>query len=351
MDGLLESLVRSPELFPHEFDVPSDTVTFIHLSQADYARASFLDGRILAADSAAHRLPWREVAASIEAARLPERCNFIFHIGHVGSTLLSRLTGAHPRVFALREPMILRTLAQVASEPASAPRVWSASEFEARVSGSLKLLSRTFDVQQCAVVKATSFVTELAPELLARAAAPKAVLMYVTAESYLATILGGPNSRQEAKMLTPSRMRRLQRRIGREVWPPGSLSEGEALALGWACEMAALADAARAAGGRVLRVDFDRLLADPSVALSAVLRHFGSDASASEVHAILQGADMRRYSKAPEHAYDAALRLEVLNAARAAHGAQIRRGLEWLERAAAQFPPVREALLFAESAA
>jgi hypothetical protein len=351
VDGFPEILGRSPELFPHELDVRNDSVAFIRLSQADYAQASFLDARILTPHTIGQRVAWRQVAASIAAASLPERCYFILHIGHVGSTLLSRLTGAHPRVFALREPMILRTLAQIQSAPEIPPHAWSGGDFEARLGGCLKLLSRTFDAQQRAVVKATSFVSELAAELLSRASAPKALMMYVAPESYLATVLGGPNSRQEAKILTPSRLRRLHRRIGREEWRLGSLSEGEALALGWACEMSALAHAARAAGARVLRVDFDRFLAAPSAHLAAALRHFDIDATPSQVHAILQGPDMRRYSKAPEHAYDAALRLEVLNAARATHGAQIRGGLAWLERAAAQFPPVRDALLLAESAA
>jgi hypothetical protein len=57
---------------------------------------------------------------------------------------------------------------------------------------------------------------------------------------------------------------------------------------------------------------------------------------------------MLRYSKAPEHAYDAALRRDVLNAARAAHGAEIRRGLAWLDRAAVQFTAVRDAVQFVD---
>jgi hypothetical protein len=59
---------------------------------------------------------------------------------------------------------------------------------------------------------------------------------------------------------------------------------------------------------------------------------------------------MRRYSKAPEHAYDAALRLAGLDEARAAHGAEISRGLAWLEHAAANFSPIREAMAFAQAA-
>ncbi len=344
---LAEILGRSPELFPHGSDLRNDSVSLIHVSRADYERASFLDARILTPRSILRTLPWLQVAASIEAAQLAERCDFIFHIGHVGSTLLSRLVGAHPRAFALREPMILRTFAQLQIDPATRPPGLSDRDIEIRLGGSLKLLSRTFETRQRAIAKATSFVSELAAPLLSRASDPRAVLMFVSPESYLATILGGPNSRQEAKMLAASRLRRLHRRVGREAWRPGSLSEGEALALGWACEMSALAPAARAAGERILGLDFDQFLAEPPAHLCAVLRHFKLEATPGEVNAMLEGPHMRRYSKAPEHAYDAALRLEVLNDARAAHGAEIKRGLAWLDRAAEEFAPVRDALRFA----
>jgi hypothetical protein len=351
MDGLSESLGRSPELFPHGLDAHRDSVTFIRLSRADYDRASFLDARVLTPRTAGRTMLWPQVAASIEAAALPERCDFIFHIGHVGSTLLSRLVGAHPGAFGVREPAILRTFAQLAREPAGRPQTWSDADVDARLGGCLKLLSRTFDAQQRTVVKPTSFVSELAADLLMRPSAPKAVLMYVSPESYLATILGGPNSRQEARMLTPSRLRRLHSRIGRDAWRLESLSEGEALALGWACEMSALAQAMDGARERVLQVNFDHFLSRPTVLLLAALRHFGIDATSSQVEAIIAGPDMRRYSKAPEHAYDAALRREVLNEARAAHRAEIGRGLAWLDRAAAEFAPVKDALLCAEGPA
>jgi hypothetical protein len=350
---------RSAELFPHTFNVREDSVSFIRLSRPDYVAASFLDARILTPRTIGQTMAWREVAAWIETANLPERCDFIFHIGHVGSTLLSRLLGAHPRILALREPMILRTCAQFGMEPSARPPEWGGVEFDVRLGGCVKLLSRTFEAHENALVKATSFVSEMAAALLSRTPAPKAMMMFVSAESYLATILGGPNSRTEAKMLAPSRLRRLHRRIGTEAWRLESLSEGELLALGWACEMSALAHAAQlpraadaadapdTADARVLRLDFDEFLTDPRPLLRAALRHFDIDATPGEVAAILAGPLMRRYSKAPEHAYDAALRLAVLNEARAAHGAEISRGLAWLERAAADFSPIRDAIAFA----
>ena len=351
MAELAQSLARSPVLFPHTLDVRNDSFSFIHLERPDYERASFLDARILTPQTPVQTLPWREVAAAVEAAQLAERCAYILHIGHVGSTLLSRLIGSHSGAFGLREPMVLRVFAQLRSEPALWPPGWTGSHVDARLSACLKLLSRTFDAQQRAVIKATSFVSELAADLMTRTSAPRAVMMCVSPESYLATILGGPNSRQEAKMLLAGRLHRLHRRIGRDVWRPESLSEGETLALGWACETSALAQAQRAADDAILSVDFERFLAQPLLILLAALRHLGIDATPDEAETILRGPHMHRYSKAPEHAYDAGLRSHVLNEARAAHGAEIRRGLAWLERAAAEFAPVRDAIRFADGAA
>jgi hypothetical protein len=351
MDELAQSLALSPALFPHTLDVRSDSISLIRLERADYEQASFLDARILTPQTAVRTVPWRKMGAAVEAANLAERCGFIFHIGHVGSTLLSRLIGSHPGAFGLREPMILRVFAQLRAEPGLRPPEWSESGFDARLTACLKLLSRTFDPRQRAVIKATSVVSEFAADLLLRASAPRAVTMCVLPESYLATILGGPNSRREARMLLPSRLRRLHRRIGREAWRPESLSEGETSALGWACETSALAQAERAADGAALGVDFDEFLANPPDILLAALRHLGIDATMREVELILRGPHMHRYSKAPEHAYDAELRSEVLAEARAAHGTEIARGLAWLERAAAEFAPVRDAMRFAERAA
>jgi hypothetical protein len=340
MDSLAASLERSPELFPHALNVAADSVSLIRLSEAEYSQASFLDARILSRQTIGRTVPWPQFRAAVEAAQLEETCTFIFHIGHVGSTLLSRLLGAHPQVFALREPAILRTLAQMRADSESQPRRWSEAEFDARLAAFLKLWSRTFRPGQRACIKATSFVSELAAQILARSSAPKAIFMFVPAETYLATIFGGPNSRQEARMLAESRLKRLHARLGEERWKLAALSEGEMIAMGWACEMTALTAAIDSAGDRAMWLNFDSFLSEPMREISAAFRHLGVEASPDEIAAILSGPDMRRYSKAPEHAYDARLRRDVLAQARSEHGREIRRGLDWLSAAIADVPAI-----------
>src|SRR3954463_163226 len=163
MHPLADNLERSPELFPLVWDPATDEVTLIRLTEVDYRQASFLDARILSPRTPRRLLAWQDLPAAAAAALRREAENYIFHIGHVGSTLLSRMLGAHPQVFALREPAILRTLAHVHSIPdRSCPPLQS----DERLSVVLKLLSRTFRPEQRAIVKATSFVSELAVPIL-----------------------------------------------------------------------------------------------------------------------------------------------------------------------------------------
>jgi hypothetical protein len=217
-------------------------------------------------------------------------------------------------------------------------------EFEERLTLFLKLWSRTFEPEQTALIKATSFASELAPRLLAHPSAPKALLLFVSPESYIATILAGSNAREEAKTLTEGRLKRLNRRIGREAWRLGALSEGEALAASWVAEMSALVEARHVAGARAMVLDFDRFLANAEDQLSAAFRHFGCRPKSKKVAEILAGPLMQRYSKAPEHAYSPELRRELLDDARKTHAVEIAKGLAWLERAANESPIVGDCL-------
>jgi len=87
---------------------------------------------------------------------------------------------------------------------------------------------------------------------------------------------------------------------------------------------------ARHFASRVVWIDFDEFLATPREGVGVVLKTLGADVNPKEIAELLAGPLVRRYSKAPEYAYDAALRQEVLAAAEREHAAQIRQGMAWL---------------------
>ena|SRR5579862_6367312 len=331
MNPLAQSLATSPDLFPAALDVRAGVVTLWRLSLGDYQRSAFLDGRI-APGKQGRQLLFAELATAVEATELVENCNFIFHIGHVGSTLLSRLLGKHPAVFSLREPDILRTLSFIPDKPRR----------DLYLSPLLKLFSRTYNPETRALLKATSFVSEIASDLLARPFGPRALAMGVAPEVYLATIFGGENAPTEARMLAPSRAARLKSRLSLDLDLDGRTA-GELVALGWACESLCIAEAANHAGARLLALDFETFLADPKETLARALGHLDIRPSESEIAAILGGSDMHAYSKAPEYRYDAETRRTILAESRARHASEIRQGLAWLERVAAEQPALASA--------
>lgn len=333
-------LRASPELFPIDLQPATDAVALVQLSRIDYEKASFLDTRLERRPVALP--PFAELEAA--AAGAPVACDYIFHTGHVGSTLLSRLLGTHPRVFSLREPLALRTFAQAAADQTP----WPPAELSRRMAVFMALYSRTWTTGQRSLVKATSMVGEIAGPLLTLDPAAQALLMTVSAETYLATILGGPNSRIELKAAAPGRLARLTRRLGAPVARLDDLSEGEVAAMSWACEASALAACARAHPARCAWIDFDRFLDDPGGGLAAALTSLHGAADPAEVERLATSAYFDRYSKAPEYAYGPTVRRQTLEAARQAFGPEIRKGLAWLE-AARQDGPLGAALDLVET--
>ena len=344
MDALAQSLKASPELYPHTLDVTADAVGLARLSQDALRAASFLDARALAPGAQLQWVAWPQIAAAVQAAGLQERCGFIFHLGHTGSTLLSRLMGAHPSVLALREPLPLRALAQQSLDVDAPESPWGPEGLEARTAAFVGLWSRTFTDDQLAVVKATSFASAMAERLLTRPSKPRAIVIYSRPEPYLATVLAGANTHLDIRASAADRLKRLHRAIGRARWRLYELAYPEVVAMSWAAEMTALDSAARAAADQVLWLEFDRLLLRPQAGLAAAFAHFQRPAAAQEVAAIVAGPEMGRYSKAPEHAYDAGLRSRVLEEARRTQAPAIAQGLAWLEAAANACPAIASAL-------
>jgi hypothetical protein len=321
------SQVTTPEWLPFELDLATGRVALLRMSEAEYRAASFLDQRVLASASEIRQTAWSMLALPAGARR---DADYIFHIGNVGSTLVSRLLGELPTMFALREPAILRTFA--ASPPGDA-------DF-ARLTA---LLSRTFRPEQRANVKATSFASEIAPRLVAPGS--RALFLYATPERYLENILAGENSWRTLEALSPIRLARLQARCPGLEADVAAMHDGLRAALGWACEMTSLEQAAAALPqDAVMWLDFDTFLADPPRHFQAIAAHFGHDADAATARTICEGPLMRRYSKALEYDYSPELRRQILAEARARHAAPIRDAMSWLAALETRYPAAAQAI-------
>jgi hypothetical protein len=318
----------TPEWLPLELDPEADRVTWLRISEAGYRAASFLDRRMVGPMSTIRHSPWP--AAPDEARR---DAHYIFHIGNVGSTLISRLLDELPGTFAVREPQLLRQLGADADFATVAA-----------------LLSRTWRPEQRANVKATSFTSEIAGRLVQPGS--RALFLHATPTTYLASILAGQNSWQTLEALSQVRLARLQSRCPGLTADLGGMHDGLKAALGWACEMTSLEAAAAALpAGSVLRMDFDTFLADPLRHFTAITDHFGIEVAPAQARAICEGPLMRLYSKALEYEYSPELRRDTLAEARIRHGRAIGDALDWLGGAASRYPAVAQAIRRAQGEA
>jgi hypothetical protein len=309
-------------------DAAQGIVRLVAMDRGSYRAASFLDDRLLQVPVNAQVLPWPDVEAAFDGDFRSD-ARWIFHIGHVGSTLISRLLGELDDVLAVREPRLLRDLA-LSPLPVRAGYLAAVP----------KLMSRAFAADEYACVKATSFASEIAPDLVPPG--ERALFMYAAPPNYIGSILAGPNSIEEQKMMEGSRRARLE---ARGIALPPSRTDADRAALTWACEMTALEAAADAMPDRSIEwIDFDRALAALPAALAHAADLFGFDHSPDQLAAIASGPLTRQYSKATEYDYSAELRRELIEEATHHHREAIRAALAMLERAAQESPLLARAL-------
>lgn len=308
-------------------------VRLIRMNDEAYRRASFLDDRVLG-DAADARLCSLDQAVAAAVRIGPDRAGWIFHIGHVGSTLVSRLLGDLGSVLAIREPRSLRDLAGASDD-----------ERPALALALRKLMGRGLVPGQAVVIKATSFVSEYAPQLVAPGA--PVLFMFASPRRYIEGILAGENSVSELRALAGERVGRLS---GRRITLSGlDANDAHLAAAAWLCEMTSLEAAAdMLSTDQLMWADFDGMLADMGGVLARITAHFAIKAGRDAIDAIVAGPLMRRYSKAQEYDYSPALRAQLLAEAGRSHRAEIDAALASLGAAAAQFPLAARALRRAE---
>lgn len=326
-----EQIAQDAGWLAQALDPAADTVRLVAMSRELYRAASFLDDRLLPGVDT-QIVPWPKVKAAI-AGDLRIDARWIFHIGHVGSTLVSRLLGELDGVLAIREPRLLRDLAVAPAEVRN------------RYLASIpKLMSRTFAPQEIACVKATSFTSELAPDLVPPG--QRALFLYVSPRNYIASILAGENSLKELVQLADFRARRMERRG--IVFPPAG-SNAEHAAAAWAAEMTTLEAAADAMADRQVEwADFDSMLPNMAQSLERIAASFGFLADNGTLAEIAHGPLIRRYSKALEYEYSPGLRNALIEQELRLQGKEIYAALATLQTASEKSPLLARALKRAE---
>ncbi|UNK48878.1 hypothetical protein MNR01_14190 [Lysobacter sp. S4-A87] len=301
------------------FDPVQDQAWVLHFEPQDYRRASFLDRR-----ATQHRdvSGWVVSRVELEAATDPAAAlplHWLFHIGHCGSSLVSRTLDLLPGVLGLREPLPLLALAHGRDDAAT--EQWR--------SPVLTLLARGFADTRAVVVKPTSLVTTLAPGLLAGGG--KACLLWVDLQTWLATMLRDEELKSGVLDSESLRLESL------ELDLPAT-SDGERLARAWLAEQLRWQRLAGDPGlsSRLLDLDFAGFLADPAGASARLAAHYGLAVPHDWAQRIQASGLLGRYAKDESVGFDAHERRRELAAAATRHAGDIAGGMDWAGRSIAQ---------------
>ncbi len=332
----LDRLVVDPRWLFFQLDTIGARALFYQADEAVYRDSLFLDERIALRDPVRAVVPLAELSRRL--GDRPPQADFIFHVGHCGSTLLSRLLEAAAGVLALREPVPLRALAAFLRDRDHPLGLVAPEAYPALERTVLGLLSRRFDDTRKTVLKATSDCGVLAQSALDHDPHNRAVCLTLSLEQFLATMLRSELRRQETAHFAQSRLADLHRRLGAEDIRIYRLGIGELTAMSWASSMLTLARARERFAERVLWLDFVDLLDDFEGVLARVCDFLELGATAADVARAVNGGLLENYSKDPTLRYGRAAREAELDRCRRRHGDQIDAGRRWAERLVADRP-------------
>jgi len=314
--------------------------TLFEFTRADYVRAAFLDERALT------NRPIRglEVAladidqALSEASADRPPLHWLFHIGHCGSTLVSRLLDALPELLGLREPLPLLELAMRSTEPSSPLGRVSQDAFDRDLSLTLDLLQRGFADTRSILIKPTSVVALLGPQLMARSPQSLAIVLSMKLRPWLATMLRDPALRHGMRQQAPVRIDAWHRLTGEHKLRIHALDDAQLMAMSWLAQQL-LWRAMRSNGasaGRLLAIDFDDFLADPRSHLFALAKHLGYAVDPFTLAPQRCAELLARYAKDPAQRFDAETRRHEIDTANRRFADEIARGMTWARDALAR---------------
>ncbi|MDE2235377.1 MAG: hypothetical protein KGL13_00865 [Gammaproteobacteria bacterium] len=341
---LLAGLQINPDFLLQNLDFRERRGLVVKISESAYRQTAFLDERVLRADTQGAWFPLADLLQAATGTQIARPPHYIFHVGHCGSTLVSRLLGELPSVFSLREPIILLALAimQRALDTPESPL--DDAEWQRLLKMSLALLSRTYHKGDRPVIKLTSAAGNLLGSLLAESTDSKALLMYVDLETYLATMLRAEATRENLRAYADTWLADFRRRTGGDNIGAQPMDEARQAVISWLAMLLAFSEATAHNPGRTLWMHFDTFLNAPASHLQQASQFFGLQAAPEAINQLASGPWMKRYAKDPQQQFDRQTRHQELAQARKHLQAEIHAALDWTESLCMDIPLLETAL-------
>jgi hypothetical protein len=335
-----EDITRNPAFHLYDIDLQQAQLQFLTVSPDTFRLSAFLDNRIAFTDSKVHSLGIDAVIAA--CAELPPRqtgTNFIFHSSFCCSSLLARSLQIDGLTLVLREPWILRRLADIRRESIPTRQDWQ-TQSAALVDMALTLLGKTWTESQSVLIKPTNIANNLATDMLAARADARGIVLYSDLETFLISNL---KKSEETRQKMPLLARLFDADTGFASMFDGlsldKLPPLQAAVAVWYAQMLAFRGLLTAdTGKRLVSLDSAELLARPEEVLYAAARHLKYPIGTQDISSIVAGPTWHTHAKDPFSGYDRKLRSEENLQISKLHAEDIREALRWAESLERQRP-------------
>ncbi|HWP95006.1 MAG TPA: hypothetical protein VNL72_04665 [Gammaproteobacteria bacterium] len=327
----LTAFSDDPLVHLHELDLVHRRALLVRLTEHAIRNAGFLDGRALEPTTEGAWLPLTAVREICLAFTMPRTPYFIFHSGHCGSTLLSRLLAALPGALPKREPLTLLALAIHRRELDTPIARLSAADWDVMFTAVLRALGRPISPNERTIIKPTSVCANLVEAAFDLLPDTKAILLTLDLETHLAIMLRDEATRESVREFAAAWLTDLHGLSGRRDLVLHELSDAQLAALSWVVPNLWFMRAKQRHTSRILRLNFDELLRDPTTTLATCAAFLDLPAEDERIADIVQGPLMSRYAKSPDRAYDVTMRQKELSIARRNFAGEIDAGRRWVD--------------------
>jgi len=261
---------------------------------------------------------------------------FIFHHAFVCSTLMARCLNRIDAFFSLKEPWILRRLADLKRARAGAASGPGWREYFCRY---VCLLCRNFRTGRTPVIKATNVANNLLEDVLDFLPAQRVLYLYSDLESFLiSTLRKADDTKQKMPALAQSFLKDgdFARRFP-HLSEPSRLTPLQACALVWLVSLYNLKNALGRHPQAALRtLDARVFMDDPPGTLALLSRYFGHDPDGSEMARMTDRSVLETNAKDPSVPYSPGQRQLDMSATASRHGSELADVRAWIEPVAAE---------------
>jgi hypothetical protein len=325
------ALLFDPAIHPFDFAADGEFTKFLVVDEAILEQSPFIDIRF---EPLAKAQFWVETAElfALESAHDTRRPRpaFIFHHAFVCSTLLARCLGRIDAFFSLKEPWLVRRLADLKRANgalASSPR------WRELVTNYVRLMCRPFVTGRMPLIKATNVANNLLADVLQLMPDCPVLYLYSDLESFLISNLKKPS---ETRQKIPALMRDIVGdqdflRKYPEPLDTSRLSFLQACSLLWLASLYNLRGSMeRHPQGLVKTLDLKEFLDDPARSLGLVSRHFGHKADADDTQKMTDPAVMLTNAKNPSLPYGTMQRRLELDKIKSSNARELGEVMAWL---------------------